>query len=72
MHYVCTGGCGGVSPEPKNCGSETCSKHNHPLTPCSCTDGEHKGLLSACENCGKICKADGGTCEMEAFKEELQ
>jgi hypothetical protein len=42
-HYICTGGCGGVSEVAKTCGAETCPKHGDPLTPCDCTDGKHYG-----------------------------
>ena len=42
-HYICTGGCGGVSEVAKTCGAETCPKHGVPLTPCDCADGEHGG-----------------------------
>ncbi len=42
-HYVCTGGCKGVSDEPGAiCRGEDCANHNKPLTPCNCEDGTHK------------------------------
>lgn len=44
-HYICTGGCKGVSEEQKNCGAEDCSKHDQPLTACDCTDGKHNGAF---------------------------
>lgn len=56
-HYVCTGGCNGVSPVPGVCGAESCAKHNHDLVECMCTDGMHKDFKT-CENCAKICKDD--------------
>ena len=40
-HYVCTGGCGGVSQVPGVCQAPDCSKHNHQLVECNCTDGKH-------------------------------
>jgi len=40
-HYICTGGCGGVSETEGTCQAEDCSKHNEPLTNCDCTDGKH-------------------------------
>ncbi len=40
-HYVCTGGCGGVSPTQKTCAAVDCPKHQVLLTPCSCVDGMH-------------------------------
>ncbi len=70
-HYVCTGGCNGVSTVPGTCQSPTCAKHNEPLVECNCQDGMHEGLVTGCVNCGKLCKIDG-TCEMEPYKEELQ
>jgi hypothetical protein len=43
MHYVCTGGCKGVTDrEGAMCEAKDCSKHDQPLTPCSCTDGQHR------------------------------
>ncbi len=42
-HYICTGGCGGVSKSPGVCKEETCPKHGLPLTECNCTDGKHEG-----------------------------
>ncbi|MFA6427882.1 MAG: hypothetical protein WCW16_05620 [Candidatus Magasanikbacteria bacterium] len=47
VHYVCTGECGGISDTPGTCQAESCSMHDEPLTACSCTDGEHKEVLSA-------------------------
>tara|TARA_Y100000310_G_C20663899_1_gene806371 strand:- start:1774 stop:1911 length:138 start_codon:yes stop_codon:yes gene_type:complete len=41
MHYICNGECGGVSETPGVCQAEKCSKHNHPLKECECTDGKH-------------------------------
>jgi hypothetical protein len=42
-HYVCTGGCKGVSGNPNaTCQAEGCPKHDHPLTPCNCIDGQHR------------------------------
>jgi|GEM_PF-1862700 hypothetical protein len=40
-HYVCTGGCGGVSDKPGVCQAPGCPKHQHPLIECSCTDNKH-------------------------------
>ncbi|HIJ99228.1 TPA: hypothetical protein H1011_00165 [archaeon] len=40
-HYICTGGCGGVSEEQKNCGAEDCKNYDMPLEECKCTDGRH-------------------------------
>lgn len=41
MHYICTGGCKGVSDKPGTCQATTCAKHNHALQPCECADGKH-------------------------------
>jgi len=42
-HYVCTGGCNGVSETAgATCQAADCAKYNHPLTECNCTDGQHK------------------------------
>lgn len=43
-HYICTGGCGGVSDTAGVCKTEGCSKEGEPLEFCDCTDGEHAGL----------------------------
>ncbi|OGD32615.1 hypothetical protein A3C91_01995 [Candidatus Azambacteria bacterium RIFCSPHIGHO2_02_FULL_52_12] len=44
-HYICTGGCGGVSDKPGVCQDENCPKHGMPLDQCGCTDGSHNGAL---------------------------
>ena len=47
-HYVCTGGCGGVSDNPGVCNAQNCSLNGKPLKACHCADGNHKegrGLL---------------------------
>lgn len=41
-HYICKGECKGVSEKPVSCGDKECSLHDHPLTECNCSDGEHK------------------------------
>lgn len=41
-HYICTGGCQGVTEKPNaTCQAKDCSKHEHPLLPCECTDNKH-------------------------------
>lgn len=42
-HYICTGGCGGVSEKEGTCQALTCPKHGDPLTACDCMDGKHYG-----------------------------
>lgn len=44
-HYICTGGCGGVSETAGVCQAVTCPKHGVPLEACNCTDGKHFGKL---------------------------
>lgn len=58
-HYVCTGGCKGVSPSVGTCQAEDCAKHNQDLVECMCTDSMHYDF-KPCEKCGKVC---GGTCQ---------
>ena len=70
-HYVCTGGCGGVSDTSGYCQAEHCVKHNQSLIECNCTDNTHPGLIGRCEKCGKLCKEKGG-CDIEPYKEELE
>ncbi len=40
-HYVCLGGCGGVSNNAGVCQAPDCENHNHELVKCDCTDGKH-------------------------------
>ncbi|MBI4079618.1 hypothetical protein HY414_00075 [Candidatus Kaiserbacteria bacterium] len=40
-HYICTGGCEGVSDKPGVCQAEDCPKHGQPLDECNCEDGRH-------------------------------
>ncbi len=40
-HYICTGGCMGVSQTPGVCMAPDCAKHSEHLLPCDCTDGLH-------------------------------
>jgi len=40
-HYICTGGCGGVSETPGVCQAEGCADYGKDLKECSCTDGFH-------------------------------
>ena len=68
QHFVCKGGCGGVSQEAGVCQASTCSLHGHPLSACDCADGMHTEVLKKCEKCGKLCD---GNCDVEPFKPEL-
>jgi len=40
-HYICTGGCNGVSEKPGTCQALACPKNGQPLTGCDCGDGKH-------------------------------
>lgn len=42
-HYICTGGCKGVSDTLGVCQAQNCPKHGKPLEECDCTDGKHYG-----------------------------
>jgi len=44
-HYVCTGGCGGVSETSGVCQDNACPLHNHELAECNCSDGKHEEAL---------------------------
>ena len=52
-HYICTGGCKGVSDKPGVCQAEGCPKHGQPLTECNCTDGKHRELEEGYEEPAK-------------------
>lgn len=40
-HYVCLGGCKGVSRIPGTCSDPRCPYHSKELTECDCEDGSH-------------------------------
>ncbi len=44
-HYICTGGCEGVSEKSGVCNAEDCEKHHEPLEECACLDGKHHGAF---------------------------
>jgi hypothetical protein len=44
-HYICKGGCKGVSTVPGICMSLNCASHLHNLEECDCTDGKHYGAF---------------------------
>ena len=50
MHYICTGGCQGVSQTPGTCQAESCEKHNHQLVECDCQDSQHSQVMQQAEN----------------------
>lgn len=41
-HFICLGGCRGVSQKPGVCQAPNCVNHNHELVKCDCADGLHK------------------------------
>ena len=43
-HYICLGGCRGVSKIPGVCQAPDCANHNHELVKCNCTDGLHNNF----------------------------
>ncbi len=51
-HYVCTGGCDGVSDEPAACQLKGCIKYELPMAICHCTDGQHAEALANPNNTG--------------------
>ena len=42
-HFICQGGCEGVSEQPKKCGEKSCKDYDQDLKHCDCTDGKHGG-----------------------------
>lgn len=49
-HFICTGGCKGISDKPGVCQAKNCPKHNHPLELCDCKDGKHYGRQKTKKN----------------------
>ncbi len=49
-HYICTGGCKGVSNKPGFCQNKTCPQYQEPLEPCDCTDNAHYGAFDLGED----------------------
>ncbi len=43
-HYICTGGCNGISDKPGVCQDEKCPKHGKQLTECGCADNKHESV----------------------------
>ena len=43
-HYICLGGCRGVSKNPGICQAPSCVNHNHKLVKCDCADGLHNNF----------------------------
>lgn len=40
-HYICRGGCEGVSEKPGTCNAEGCPNYQKPLEKCACEDQKH-------------------------------
>ncbi len=58
IHYICTGGCKGVSETPGTCNAPTCPLHEHPLKECVCDDGLHEEVSNKAESDGQEIKTD--------------
>ena len=48
-HFICKGGCHGVSEKPGVCGAQGCSKEGGSLEKCMCPDGRHGGAFEEME-----------------------
>jgi len=59
-HYICKGGCKGVSDKPGVCQTDDCANHNHRLEECDCVDGKHYGAFEDAELRQKIQKEEEG------------
>ena len=46
-HYICYGGCKGVSDMPGICGAPDCADYGQPLHDCNCPDGKHNDFQAA-------------------------
>ncbi len=44
-HYICLGGCRGISETPGVCQAGDCPRHGKPLLECDCVNGAHQGYL---------------------------
>lgn len=61
-HYICKGGCGGVSDEAGVCQADSCANHWELLEECDCNDGKH-GVADVRVNNGEalVVKDSNGT-----------
>ncbi|MFA6991745.1 MAG: zinc ribbon domain-containing protein YjdM [Candidatus Gracilibacteria bacterium] len=59
-HYICKGGCGGVSDEIGVCEADGCSKQWEVLEECNCTDGKH-GMVEEKSSEKLVVKDSNGT-----------
>ncbi|TSC81720.1 MAG: hypothetical protein G01um101419_754 [Parcubacteria group bacterium Gr01-1014_19] len=44
-HYICLGGCEGVSEKEGKCQDPKCPDYQKDLKHCDCTDGKHDGAF---------------------------
>lgn len=44
-HYICTGGCRGLSDVPKACETPGCPHVGQALVACTCEDQQHNGAF---------------------------
>ncbi len=44
-HFICKGGCKGVSEKPGACSAEDCPSYQQPLEKCACEDEKHDGAF---------------------------
>ena len=49
-HYVCIGGCKGVTSKPGICRNHDCPNYNEPLEKCDCEDSLHYGAFEMTED----------------------
>ncbi len=59
-HYICRGGCGGVSNEHGVCEADGCASQWEMLEDCDCADGKH-GMEQGGESGGLVVKDSNGT-----------
>jgi len=52
-HFICTGGCKGVSDHAGTCKAIDCDHFEQPLVPCECPDGQHGGAFDRLEKMGE-------------------
>lgn len=72
IHYVCTGGCGGVSDKPGVCQATGCSKFQKLLIDCDCLDGLHKKVFEYEDRIYKLPELKYGYGDLVPFVSEEQ
>jgi len=53
-HYICTGGCGGMSEKPGMCKAEDCPLFAEELEECNCPDGTHEARKGEMEETEEV------------------